>query len=183
VTTVSGRGVGLDAVREVVSALDGTVELKSTPGEGTTVRLEFPVTVAMAELLFVDAGAETFALPAAAVEGVHRLGDADPPSRAAVTDGGAGVTTVDGRSETTIDLREAMGAPPTSDADVSPLERAAVRIERNGEPMVLACDRVRDKREAVVDPFDDLLAGVSGVSGTTVSSDGRIVTVIDIDTL
>jgi two-component system chemotaxis sensor kinase CheA len=215
VTGVSGRGVGMDAVRDAVSALDGSVDLKSTPGEGTTVRLELPVTVAMAELLFVDAGGETFALPAADVDGVGRLGADEPAGRAALADGGRdrpardrgadvdaadgtgdddgtdtdtdtgegdGATDADDAGPELIDLRAALDAPPAS-SPPSAGERAGVRVTRDGATVVLACDRVRDAREAVVDPYDDLLSDVPGVSGTTVSSDGRIVNVIDTETL
>jgi two-component system chemotaxis sensor kinase CheA len=58
-----------------------------------------------------------------------------------------------------------------------------VRVRRRGTPLVLACDRITGTREAVIDPYDDLLADVPGVGGTTVASDGRIVNVIDIETL
>jgi two-component system chemotaxis sensor kinase CheA len=207
VTGVSGRGVGLDAVGDVVSALDGSVELKSTPGEGTTVRLRLPVTVAMAEVLFVTVGDETYALPTAVVEGVDRLGAFTTPAgrRRAVADGGrpgdgdgtdsdpdpdpdTGTGAGAGRATATrtddglpvVDLREAFDvpgpAPPTE-------ERFGVRVVGREGPAVLAVDAVGQRREAVVDPFDDLLSDTPGVSGTTVSTDGHIVNVIDIDSL
>jgi two-component system chemotaxis sensor kinase CheA len=197
VTGVSGRGVGLDAVGDAVSALDGSVELKSTPGEGTTVRLRLPVTVAMAEVLFVTVGDETYALPTAVVEGVDRLGafTSSTSRRRAVADGGrpgdgdGTGTAPDGRTSPprrtddgapVVDLREAFDVPgPAPPAG----ERFGVRVVGREGPRVLAVDAVGRRREAVVDPFDDLLSDTPGVSGTTVSTDGHIVNVIDIDSL
>jgi two-component system chemotaxis sensor kinase CheA len=68
VTEVSGRGVGLDVVRQTVRDLTGSVEIESAPGEGTTVRLALPVTVAVAQVLFVESGGERFAVPTSVVE-------------------------------------------------------------------------------------------------------------------
>lgn len=73
VTDVSGRGVGMDVVERVTADLDGDVEIDSEPGEGTTVRLVLPVSVAVEELLFVTTGGERFAIPAAVVDRVERV--------------------------------------------------------------------------------------------------------------
>jgi two-component system chemotaxis sensor kinase CheA len=70
VTEVSGRGVGMDVVERVVSDLGGDAAVETTLGEGTTVRLELPVTVAVDELLFVAAGDERFGIPVSVVDQV-----------------------------------------------------------------------------------------------------------------
>jgi two-component system chemotaxis sensor kinase CheA len=77
VTEVSGRGVGLDVVRQTVRDLTGSVEIESTPGEGTTVRLALPVTVAVARVLFVESGGERFAIPTSVVETTELADAAD----------------------------------------------------------------------------------------------------------
>ncbi|WP_240334662.1 chemotaxis protein CheA [Halorussus sp. MSC15.2] len=68
VTDVSGRGVGMDVVNRTVADLNGSVTVESDPGVGTTVRLRVPVSIALTEVLFVEAADQTFGVPMAAVE-------------------------------------------------------------------------------------------------------------------
>src|SRR5262249_41806912 len=63
VTSISGRGVGMDVVRANIEQIGGTVDLKSTPGVGTTFTIKIPLTLAIASALIVEAGAERFAIP------------------------------------------------------------------------------------------------------------------------
>ena len=169
VTKTSGRGVGLDVVWDVAEALNGDVAVETEPGEGTTVRLTLPVSVATLEVLFVEAGEERYALPMEAVEHVGREGGAR------IAGGGdEGVLTPELRGDT-VDLAAAMGAAGTGG------DAAVVRVERGGESVALRCDRVLNTRDVVISPYDDLLAEVPGVTGTTMTDDGRLVNVVDVE--
>ncbi len=169
VTKTSGRGVGLDVVRDVAEALNGDVAVETEPGEGTAVRLTLPVSVATLEVLFVEAGGERYALPMEAVEHVGREGGAR------IAGGGdEGLLTPELRGDT-VDLAAAMGVEGTGG------DAALVRVEQGDESVALRCDRVLNTRDVVISPYDDLLAEVPGLTGTTMTDDGRLVNVVDVE--
>lgn len=169
VTETSGRGVGMDVVRDAAQALNGSAEVESEPGEGTLVRLMVPASVAMAEVVFVEAGGEQFGLPRDVVEHVGRTGES-----ALGREGGLLAAETDGRQ---VDLATALGAGETgSDA-------AEVRVRTRDGVVALHCDRVLDTREVVITPYDDLLSDIGVVSGTTAAADGRLVNIVDVEGL
>ncbi|WP_416838712.1 ATP-binding protein [Haloferax sp. DFSO52] len=212
VTDVSGRGVGMDAVRRTVNSLDGTVELDSEPGSGTTVRLRLPVSVAVSKMLFVGVGHEQYAIPASAVADIELIDDSDLDSD--------GTVAVD-RTEAVDDspdrvqyrrLSEALGVDtasesatvdksgdtPTGDSEwtlsggtadehdaggIPAGKRVLVRLDPDTHDFALVCDEVDDAREVVVKPYEKLLGGVPGISGATMSGDGTLVNIIDVTTL
>ncbi|MFB6130988.1 MAG: ATP-binding protein [Salinigranum sp.] len=198
VTEVSGRGVGMDVVARAVSALDGSVEVRSEPDAGTTVRLTLPVSVAISEVLFVSAGGERFGLPVSAVAGVAGLdeltvedgavtdwGDDEvvgwDAAAAGIDSGGHPVSTALRRASDPVplvDLGEAMEAPGAAGSG-----EAVVRVDPEARPLALRCDEIHEAREVVVRPYEGLLGGVPGVSGATALGDGRLVNVIDVTTL
>jgi two-component system chemotaxis sensor kinase CheA len=201
VTEVSGRGVGMDVVERVLTELDGDVAVESNQGEGTTVRLTLPVTVAMADVWFVESGDEWFGLPASAVrsiegtsgitveDGIERfehgsLGVADggPPSDsgadASARPGGRSGPGFSAGPIELVRLRDVFetGGDPPDDGVV-------VRIRSGGRHFAVHCDRVVEKQEVVVKPYGDLLGSVPGLSGATLRGDGRLVNIVDVDGL
>ncbi|MFB6141967.1 MAG: ATP-binding protein [Halorientalis sp.] len=167
VTETSGRGVGMDVVKQTVTGLSGSVEVESDPGEGTVVRLRIPVSVAVAEVLFVEAGGTRFALPADSIEHVG------PAAGARVTDGG--LLETGAATDRTVELATALGqadAPTGSDT-------AVVHVDTGEERLELRCDAVLERRDVVVTPYDDLLADIPELSGATTGSDGELIHVLD----
>jgi len=159
VTDVSGRGVGMDVVDRVTSDLGGSVEVESTPGEGTTVRLRLPITVAVAEVMFVQSGEERYGIPMTAIGEVEPLdaGETDRPL---------------------VRLAEALDTPGThAESGV------AVRLRPETRDAALHCDRVVETREVVIRPFEGALGEVPGVSGATLLGDGELVNIIDVATI
>ncbi|MFB6234992.1 MAG: chemotaxis protein CheA [Halopenitus sp.] len=77
VTDVSGRGVGMDVVRTTARSLDGSVEIESEPGEGSTVRFRLPVTVAIVKVMFVDVGGTEYGIPIKSIAEVGRADDVE----------------------------------------------------------------------------------------------------------
>lgn len=169
VTKTSGRGVGLDVVHDVVEALNGDVCVETEPGEGTTVSLRLPVSVATLEVLFVEAGGERYALPVDAVEHVGREGGARIAG-----EGEDGLLTPELTGDV-VDLAVAMGGGETGG------DAAVVRVGRSDGSVALRCDRVLNTRDVVISPYDDLLAEVPGLTGTTMTDDGRLVNVVDVE--
>ncbi|MFC7204516.1 ATP-binding protein [Haloferax namakaokahaiae] len=192
VTDVSGRGVGMDAVRRAVNSIEGTVGITSDPGSGTTVRIRLPVSVAVAKMLFVGVGSEQYAIPASVVDDVEHVDEE------ALTDDG--LVTVEWPDQT-VDrpdqipyrhLGAALGVEsdderariePSSAADESEERPVLVRLDPDTRELAFLCDEVDDAREVVVRPYEKLLGDVPGMSGATMSGDGTLVNIIDVTTL
>jgi two-component system chemotaxis sensor kinase CheA len=176
VSDVSGRGVGMDVVSETVEDLDGEVDIESTAGEGTTVRMELPVTLAIAEVLFVDVGGEEFGIP---IRHVEQIG----PELGVETEDGREVLVSDGGEDTgtrkeLLRLDELLNTPqPAANNGM------LVHIQEDVRPVALRCDDVRGQQEVVVKPFEGVLDAVPGLSGATVLGDGDVVNILDIETL
>ncbi|PSP85910.1 chemotaxis protein CheA [Halobacteriales archaeon QS_1_68_17] len=172
VTNVSGRGVGMNVVHDTVTQLDGLVSVDSTPGEGTTVSLRLPVTMAIVRVLFVKVGDEQYGVPLKNVDEISRKN---------------GVKTVDGRTVIEhdgdiypiIDLAEAFDVP---DARTNG-DGMLVRIRESERKVALACDEVNTQEEVVVKPLEGILSGTKGLSGTAVLGDGNIIHILDVVTL
>jgi two-component system chemotaxis sensor kinase CheA len=198
VTEVSGRGVGMNVVDRVLTELDGSVQITSDVNEGTTVRLTLPVTVAMAEVWLVESGSERFAVPAGPVEQIEGPGGADRVGDREVFRSGA-VGLADGGT-----FGAGSGGPGDGGADADPTDDAVplvrlrdafgtdgertdggmiLRLREGVRPLAIHCDRVIDRQEVVVKPYGELLGGVPGLSGATLRGDGRLVNVVDVDSL
>ncbi len=181
VTDVSGRGVGMDVVATTVEDLDGEVEVESEPGQGTTVRLALPVSVAISEVLFMEVGDEEYGVPIRVVDEIEGMGAAQP-----VTDGGEVVRTPSGDERELIDLGEAMDAPGRDgDRDMGgPQERGMlVTLEDDVRQAAIRCDRVRGQQEVVVKPFEGFMADIPGLSGAAILGEGDVVNILDVETL
>ncbi|WP_411967964.1 ATP-binding protein [Haloferax sp. YSSS75] len=208
VTDVSGRGVGMDAVRRTVNSLDGTVDIESEPGSGTTVRLRLPVSVAVSKMLFVGVGPEQYAIPASAVADVELVDEADldddgtvavewpeevsdRPARipyrrlsdALGVETGTDVTETGDAGGPTSGLDSEAVAGGSDASGVPEGKRVLVRLEPETREFALVCDEVDDAREVVVKPYEKLLGDVPGISGATMSGDGTLVNIIDVTTL
>ncbi|WP_303646799.1 chemotaxis protein CheA [Haloarchaeobius salinus] len=172
VTDVSGRGVGMDVVRSTVNDLDGSVSVESEPGEGTTIRMLLPVTVAIADVMFVTSGDEEFGVP---VKDIQDIGDA---AEISVEDGQEVVRAGD-QSYPLVRLNEALETPGRARNGDGML----LRIRDEVRPVAVHCDQVRGQQEVVVKPFEGVLGGIPGLSGATVLGEGEVVNILDVKTL
>ena len=174
VTDVSGRGVGMDVVSETVDRLDGSVTVESEQGEGTTITMELPVTLAIAEVLFVDVGGEEYGIP---IKTVDEIG----PVVGVETQDGQEVLVSDGGEDRRqlIRLDEALSTPGRSDPNTGML----VHLRDDVREAAIHCDQVREQQEVVVKPFEGVLGDVPGLSGASVLGDGDVVTILDVETL
>ncbi|HEY6430363.1 MAG TPA: chemotaxis protein CheA, partial [Acetobacteraceae bacterium] len=177
VTSISGRGVGLDVVKTNIGQIGGTIHVRSVPGAGTTFTIQIPLTVAIISVLVVGAGAARFAIPQTGVEelvGLSQVGSA----------GGAVIEHIDGvallhlrkRLLPLIRLRTLLRLPDSSTPD----ESAVVVILRTaGERLGLIVDRVFDTEEIVVKPVSPILRRITLFGGTTVLGDGSVIMILD----
>jgi two-component system chemotaxis sensor kinase CheA len=176
VSDLSGRGVGMDAVKRGVEAVGGTLELDSAPGRGTRFVLRLPLTVAVVPLLLFRIGEELFGLPIAKVVGAV---EADPARLDAGVDGpllrqGDGFVPVH-RLATLLGLASANG----------PAVRPHVVVEGgDGARLVaLEVDRLVGQEEAVLKPVPAPLDRLPGLLGVTILGTGRPVFILDVPKL
>jgi two-component system chemotaxis sensor kinase CheA len=175
VTDVSGRGVGLDAVKRTVESVGGTLEIESAPGEGAHFTLRLPLTVAVQPVLLVRVGEEVLGLPIAKVHGAAQvvLSTLDRTQ-------GAPVLPYDGGMVPVHDLSRVLGFPEAIGRD----ERAVVVAEvGEGARVGLAVDTLIGQQEAVLKPLGQPLEQVPGISAVTVLGNGRPVFILDVQRL
>ena len=165
-TTVSGRGVGLDAVRQRVERLGGALRFTSTSCDGTSIAFAVPATLATLRVLLVQAGAQPVAVPLSAVERVQEV------ERSALRElGGATVLLGDHEPVPVVFLGAALGLDAAA-----PSSRTAVlvRLRASAGGGALEVDRVDDELEAVLRPLPARVAGVPGVLGVVNAANGSL---------
>ena len=168
VTELSGRGVGLDAVKRYVEGFGGTLEVRSEPGSGTEIILVLPLALALLEVLLVERGGNVFGLPLASVE--EAVSVKNP-----LTLEGRSALELRGRSVQLADLAELIGAP----APPLPAGSPAIIVTAGGRRIAATCDRLLGQDEVVVKPLGSLLASAPGYLGAAILGDGRIALLLD----
>jgi chemotaxis protein histidine kinase CheA/ActR/RegA family two-component response regulator len=171
VSEESGRGVGLDVVHDVVSRMRGTIEVESTPGEGTAWTMKFPISLQIQRAVLVRAANQTYAIPMALVEQITRL-DYHPGTRALGVPG----IEVRGEAYALTDLASLLALPPAR-----PDDRASVLLIVSGrQRFALTVEGVVGKQEIVAKNLGPHLRQVKGVAGATVLGNGQVVLILEI---
>ncbi|MFL5844050.1 MAG: response regulator [Solirubrobacteraceae bacterium] len=168
VDELSGRGVGLDAVKRHVESLGGALDVWSRPGEGTAVTLLLPLTLSLLHLLLFERGGQTFGLPLASV--LEAVTAHDVSSL-----GGRGSIELRGESVGLSDLAAVVGAA----APALPESPPAVVVASSTQRVALMVDAVTGEQETVVKPLGAMLSGVPGYLGAAILADGRAALVLD----
>jgi len=167
---VSGRGVGMDAVRTMIRELGGEVTLTSEVGRGTVAQIRLPLTLAITAALLVEAGGQPYAIPLDRVERTLRLADQTVRSVA-----GRRMLVLRDGVLPLLDGASALGALPAEGAD------HAVIVRGRDRRLALAVTRLVGQCELVTRPLPPGVAGRAAVSGGAVLSDGRIALIVDCD--
>jgi two-component system chemotaxis sensor kinase CheA len=170
ISDISGRGVGMDVVKTNVAALGGTIDIDSTPGTGTTIRIGIPLTLAIMRVLMVRVGERQLALPLANVVEVFELDRAQVRSL-----DGRVVAAHRGRPLPLSDLATWAGVETDADA------RAHVVVVHVGHQQFgLLATEVYGREEIMIKPLGSHLKHLSGIAGATITGDGRIALVLDL---
>jgi chemotaxis protein histidine kinase CheA len=169
VTERSGRGVGLDVVHSAVEALGGAVDLRSTPGLGTTFTLTLPVTLGVLRCLIARIGDERYALPVPGIVESITLKDATVHALA-----GSPVVVRHGTTLPLLDLGAALDAPGARDA------KAAVVVRHADRQVAWAVDGLDGELELVVKDLGPFFGRLPLVSGATIDGDGSVVCLVDL---
>jgi two-component system chemotaxis sensor kinase CheA len=169
---ISGRGVGMDAVRAKVRELGGEVLLTSEPGHGTTAQIRLPLTLAIMAALLVRAGGRVFGISLDRIDRTVRL--ADHPVRSAA---GQRMLVVGDAVLPLFDAASALGHERSDDCEF------AVIVQSQERSIALAVATLIGQRELVTRPLPADVAGLAPVSGAAVLSDGEIALLVDCDAL
>ena len=178
VTETSGRGVGLDVVRDAVEGLGGTVEVRSQRGTGTAFVLTLPVTLGV--LRCCSRGSATSATPSRSPASWESLSLRSGSGAAAVhVLGGATVVVRHGASIPLLDLGAALGLRRAP----GDLPKAALVVRHTGgagSQLAWSVDRLEGESELVVKDLDGFLGRVPGIAGATIAADGSVVCLLDL---
>jgi two-component system chemotaxis sensor kinase CheA len=171
VTSVSGRGVGMDVVKSNVERIGGSIEVHSTLGEGTAWRLRIPLTLAILPVLIVRVGEYMLAIPSSALREALRAEQQDVERL-----GERLVLRLRGELLPLVYVSDALDESAAQDTDA-----LRVIVVSDGQVRVgLIVSEIGDPAEIVVKPLGTLLGGVSTVAGATVMGDGRIAYILDV---
>ena len=176
VTNVSGRGVGMDVVKTNVEKIGGMVDVQSTAGRGTTVRVKIPLTLAIVPALIVSCGGNRFALPQVSLLELVRVEAEDREKRIEMVHG-APVYRLRGRLLPLVYLGSELQI-----AEAAGRETAVniVVLQAEDRQFGLVVDEITDTQEIVVKPLGKQLKGIPAYSGATIMGDGRVALILDV---
>jgi chemotaxis protein histidine kinase CheA/ActR/RegA family two-component response regulator len=170
----SGRGVGLDVVRDSISRLRATLEVDSTPGQGTAFTMKFPTSLAIQSVMMVRVGEQQYALPTTLVEAIGRL---DTFKR--TTYGGRPAVLVQNDVYPLGQLAHFLKLPA---AEID--ERAPLLLVNTGRHRVaLVVDEVKTRMDVVMKNLGPHLRHVHGIAGGTVLGNGRVILILELNEL
>jgi two-component system, chemotaxis family, sensor kinase CheA len=172
ISEISGRGVGMDAVRTAVERVGGRVSIDSRAGLGTTVRIFLPFSVMMTSVMTVHTGDQIFGIPLDAIVETVRV-----PKNSIAGLGAAHAIVVRDRTVPVLELSGALGMER---ANPSEAEATIVITTAAGQYVGIQVDRLGEQMSVILLPLDGLLSGTPGIAGTTLLGDGRVLLVLDI---
>ncbi|RYG30377.1 MAG: chemotaxis protein CheA, partial [Burkholderiales bacterium] len=176
ITELSGRGVGMNAVRSALQRMGGHVSLANMPGRGLTVRMTMPFTVMMTRIITLEAGGQVFGLPFDRVIETTRI------PREQMKPLGAGQAFV--LRDTTIpviSLAERLDLHP----GIVPGHHPACLVIASvaGQRVGIEVDRLGEQLDLMLKPVEGLLSSMRAISGTSLLGDGRVLIVLDLEVL
>lgn len=173
VTGVSGRGVGMDVVKRAIESLRGSIDIDSVAGQGTTIRVRIPLTLAIIDSLLVAIGEDCYVIPLSIVEECIELTRAD-----VAASHGRNLVRVRDRLVPYVHLRDefAIAGPPPE------IEQVVITAV-NGNQVGFVVDHVIGEHQTVIKSLGRMYRDVQGLSGATILGDGKVALILDIPQL
>ena len=176
VSNISGRGVGMDVVKTNIEKIGGTVDVQSTSGQGTLLKIKIPLTLAIIPALVVTSGGERFAIPQVSLVELVRC-DGEQAAHSIEDIQGASVYRLRGNLLPLVYLnRELKISPPPSTAESVNI----VVLQAGDRQFGLVVDDINDTEEIVVKPLSKQLKSVPCFAGATIMGDGRVALILDV---
>ena len=173
VSNVSGRGVGMDVVRQAIDALRGSIEVRSEEGEGTTFSIKLPLTLAIIDGLLIDLGADHYVLPLSAVEECIELTRDDVEQSH-----GRNLVKIRGEIVPYVRLRDEFKI----NSERPEIEQVVI-VTLEGLRVGFVVDHVVGEHQTVIKNLGRMYQDVNGVSGATILGDGRVALILDLPQL
>src|SRR6476646_4820676 len=180
VTNLSGRGVGMDVVKTNIDRVNGTVDLQSYPGKGTTTKIKIPLTLAIVRAVIIQSCGKRFAIPQVNIQELVRL-DADRVQTEIESVHGVPVYRMRGRLLPLVYLSEELKLDRQASSQAN--EDKAVNIvvlQANDHPFGLVVDEINDSEEIVVKPLSKQLRGLKIFAGATIMGAGKVALILDV---
>ncbi len=177
VTNLSGRGVGMDVVRRNITSLGGGVSVTSTKGEGTTITIQLPLTLAVLDGMIVGVGDEQYIVP------LEFVAEAIMPTAADIKNivNQASLVAVRGEHLPLINLAQVVQSPDASGAYQGDGGKLCLVVEIDNRRAALLVDRLVGQQQLVVKSLDANLHSVPGIAGATILGDGRVALILDVN--
>ena len=176
VTSLSGRGVGMDVVRRNIASLGGSVSISTVKGEGTVISIQVPLTLAVLDGMIVSVGGEQYIIPLEFVAEAFKPGPGD--IRTIVNQ--ASLVAVRGEQLPIVRLEDVVKLPATDLVRPDPL---CLVVEVDSRRAALLVDSLVGQQQLVVKSLDTNLHSVPGVAGATILGDGRVALILDVATM
>jgi two-component system chemotaxis sensor kinase CheA len=180
ITSVSGRGVGMDVVRTNIERIGGTVELQSVEGKGTTFTIKIPLTLAIVSALIIECAGERFAVPQISVLELVLAGKGSVHTIERIQ--GTPVLRLRNRLLPLVSLREMLKIQEpdqTERHDIADEETFVIVTQVGQSCFGIIVDKVFDTEEIVVKPVSPVLRNISVFSGNTILGDGSVIMILD----
>jgi two-component system chemotaxis sensor kinase CheA len=178
ITDLSGRGVGLDVVRNTIERLHGTIEVDNRPGDGVTFALVLPLTLGTTVTLLVEAAGQCFGLPVTNVVRTVRLAPDDVS-----TAQGRDVARVNGETLTVAHLGRVLGLPGAAQQDAADAGTCAAVVASGEKRMALLVDGLAGMQEVVLKNLPSPLGGSAHVAAASILGTGELVMVLNVGEL
>ncbi len=175
VTNVSGRGVGMDVVKTNIEKIGGTVDLSTRPGNGATLKIKIPLTLAIIPALVVTSTGERYAIPQVNLLELVRL-EGEQARRGIERLHGTEVYRLRGNLLPLVFLSRALGATTAGADDVVNI----VVLQADDRQFGLVVDGISDTEEIVVKPLGKELKSITSFAGATIMGDGRVALILDV---
>ncbi len=185
VTNVSGRGVGMDVVKTNIEKIGGAVDVVSRPGQGATVKIKIPLTLAIIPALIVASGGDRYAIPQVNLLELARL-DGEKAKRGLEQIHGVPVYRLRGNLLPLVFLHKELRVEPSQQfpppwrgkGAEGPLHIAV--LQAGDRPFGLVVEAIHETEEIVVKPLSKHLKGIPLFAGATIMGDGRVSLILDV---
>ncbi|MBZ5687775.1 MAG: chemotaxis protein CheW [Acidobacteriia bacterium] len=181
VTNVSGRGVGMDVVKTNIEKIGGTVDLQSKPGQGSTVRMKIPLTLAIIPALIVTSAGDRYAIPQVSLLELVRL-EGEQARKGIEMVSGAPVHRLRGKLLPLVylktELRDESHGPGSDNDDSQSVNIVVLRADDRQFGLVV--DEINDTEEIVVKPLGKQLKSINMYAGATIMGDGKVALILDV---
>jgi two-component system chemotaxis sensor kinase CheA len=178
VTNISGRGVGMDVVKTNIEKIGGTLDIHSQPGQGSTIKIKIPLTLAIIPALVITSGGNRYAIPQVSLLELVRL-EGEQARRGIEMIHGTPVYRLRGNLLPLVYLnRELRVEDKAAQAEGSD-EINIVILQADDRQFGLVVDEINDTEEIVVKPLGKQLKGLTTFAGATIMGDGRVALILD----